>query len=424
MTKNKDIRIVIGSNYGDEGKGATVNWLLSEVEGPAAVVRFNGGAQAGHTVVSSGYRHVCSHYGAGVLSYIPTILTEDFVCSPHLFMRECKELTRKGVFRPDVYVSPQCQVTTPWDMMLNQLAEKKRGSDRHGSVGVGFGETVERASRGYSLTVADLYHPRLEEAIDRIVFDYMPKRLVELGIDLGAVSEMERAFFGKDASAVFVAFETECAEFMKRVTVMDELQAFDKFQSLVFEGAQGLALDQNGKDFPHVTRSNTGLKNAMAAVGAYQSSRGCEIGVRAYYVTRPYITRHGAGPLDHEQETLEPCIKVVDETNKPHEFQGTLRFALLDVDELVARIRNDWLPHEGVVTEANVVFTCMQQIATESKQFPVIVDGKMLMVEDDLLMSVVLDRMDGYWAIHSYAERYYGFSTMIGNRRKVSESDS
>lgn len=418
----KDIRIVIGSNYGDEGKGATVNWLLNEIGKPSAVVRFNGGAQAGHTVVANGYRHVCSHYGAGVLDYFPTILTQDFVCSPHLFMRECKELAKKGVFRPEVYVSPNCQVATPWDMMLNQLVEKKRGDGRHGSVGVGFGETVERAGRGFPLTVADLYHPRFEDVINRIVFEYMPQRLKELGIDLAEVSEEEREFFGKNAAVVYDAFGAECSEFMKRITVMDELQAFDKFPNLVFEGAQGLALDQNAKDFPHVTRSNTGLKNAMAAVGAYRASLNDNVEVRAYYVTRPYITRHGAGPLKHEQETLEPYFDVVDETNKPHEFQGSLRFAFLDIDDVVARIRADWLPYEGVLKEANLVFTCMQQIGTDSKQVPVIADGKTFMVDGDQMMGVALDRMDGHWAIHSFSEQYYGFNQILGNRRRVQES--
>ena len=418
----KDVRIVIGANYGDEGKGSTVNWLLNEVEGKKAVVRFNGGAQAGHTVVTNSHRHVCSHYGAGVLNYIPTILTSDFVCSPHLFMNECKELTRKGVFRPDVYVSPDCPVTTPWDMMMNQTIETLRGSGRHGSVGVGFGETVHRHEAGCQLTVGDLSDlDVMRQKLTMIVNEYFPARFKELGITEGLTDDQFNFWFGA-GQHIILKFLEECQEFLKRVTVIDENIAYSKFDSLVFEGAQGLALDQNGQDFPHVTRSNTGLKNAMASIGSYLQSSGERAEIRAYYVTRPYLTRHGAGPLNNEQVTLEPYFAIVDETNRPHDFQGALRFALLDVESTAHRIRADKSPYEGLLTESNIVLTCVQQIPEVDSKFPVFIDGKTQMISRDHLLGNLLLRTMGHYAAMSFSEQYYGFNIMFSNKNLVQES--
>jgi adenylosuccinate synthase len=109
----KKIQVCIGANYGDEGKGRTTAWLAAKSKQKVAVVRFNGGAQAGHTVKSGHYRHVFSHFGSGSFDYVPTILTKDFVCSPYLFMKEHEQLICKGVIRPDVYIDPRCPITTP-----------------------------------------------------------------------------------------------------------------------------------------------------------------------------------------------------------------------------------------------------------------------------------------------------------------------
>ena len=98
---------VIGANAGDEGKGNIVSYLVSQVENPL-VIRFNGGAQAGHTVVSpEGVRHVFSHFGSGTLAGAPTYLSKYFVVNPILFNREYDVLLEKGI-APEIIVSPDC----------------------------------------------------------------------------------------------------------------------------------------------------------------------------------------------------------------------------------------------------------------------------------------------------------------------------
>jgi adenylosuccinate synthase len=101
----------------------------------------------------------------------------------------------------------------------------------------------------------------------------------------------------------------------------------------VFEGAQGLLLDQNNKEyFPHLTRSNTGMQNVRALC----KQAGID-DIETYYVSRTYLTRHGAGPLPGEDASL----RYDDDTNLEHPWQGTLRFAPLDAG-LVARCRKDF----------------------------------------------------------------------------------
>ncbi len=126
------------------------------------VVRFNGGCQAGHTVVTpDGLRHVFSHFGAGTLAGVPTFLSQYFICNP--------------IFDPTtLYAHPNCLVTTFADMIINQRLEEKRGKARHGSVGLGISETIERSFLPeLKITMADLWNGiSLEARMEQICGKY------------------------------------------------------------------------------------------------------------------------------------------------------------------------------------------------------------------------------------------------------------
>lgn len=305
-------RAVIGANFGDEGKGLVTDYLCA-TEGAGIVVRFNGGAQAGHTVVTpEGDRHVFSHFGSGTLAGVPTFLSQFFICNPILFFRELDRLRALG-FDPVVYAHPQCLVTTFADMIINQRKEDERGAKRHGSCGVGIHETIERSSV-ISLTLADLWNGigNLESLLAEICDKYARFRT------------------GKpiDEPAMVEAFIKGCWAFAEHVHPLGIGQCKDP----VFEGAQGLLLDQDNKEFfPHVTRSSTGMKNVRTLCAQARISD-----IDAYYVSRAYLTRHGAGPLPGQDDTL----KYEDLTNVDHAYQGRLRFAPLD-PSLATRIRVD-----------------------------------------------------------------------------------
>ncbi|HMW43766.1 MAG TPA: adenylosuccinate synthetase, partial [Plasticicumulans sp.] len=219
---------VIGAGYGDEGKGAATDRLAAMLGPRALVVRHNGGAQAGHTVVApDGRRHVFGHVGSGSFAGVPGYLSEYFVASPILCLRELAALASLGV-QPQLYVDAGCAVTTPYDMLLNQAVEAARGAGRHGSCGVGFGETIERHGHaGFALTIADLRKPvRLRERLEAIRRDWLPARAAALGIDrLPAVA-------GEDALPA--RFIEDCTRFLRVVEVCDA--GVLRGRPLIFEG--------------------------------------------------------------------------------------------------------------------------------------------------------------------------------------------
>lgn len=307
-------RAVIGANFGDEGKGLMVDYLCSQ--GAGMVVRYNGGAQAGHTVITPDCtRHVFSHFGAGTFCNVPTFLSQFFICNPLLFLRELETLNKLG-YQPVVYAHPNCLVTTFADMMINQRLENTRGRERHGSCGVGINETIERSSLPeLKITMADVWNRvNLRDTMATICDRYAEFRT---GAAIIHADMMINGYLS--ALSVF-------AEHVHPLGI-------GQCQDPVFEGAQGLLLDQNQKQFfPHVTRSNTGMQNVRTL---------CEhagiTDIDIYYVSRTYLTRHGAGPLPGELQSL----RYHDDTNLPHDYQGMLRFAPLDVEGLLTRCAAD-----------------------------------------------------------------------------------
>ncbi len=309
-------RAVIDANFGDSGKGLMTDYLCAK-QGAGVVVRFNGGANAGHTVVTpDGQRHVFGHFGSGTFVGVPTFLSEFYVCNPILFFKERAMLHARGI-NPTVYAHPSCKVTTFADMILNQRLENARGENRFGSCGVGLNETMQRSLiRSLDLTVGDLWNKinRLPSILEEICGKYATFRSGK------PIVEPEMC----------TRFIEGCWKFAEAVHPAGIAQCVDP----VFEGAQGLLLDQNNKEFfPNVTHSNTGMKNvrklcAMAGITE----------IDTYYVSRTYLTRHGAGKLPGE----DPRLRYEDNTNVPHPYQGEMRFAPLDYKALQKRCREDY----------------------------------------------------------------------------------
>ncbi len=336
--------IVIGNAYGDEGKGLVTDYLATP---DAVVVRFSGGAQAGHTVQTpAGLRHVFSHFGAGTLRGAGTYLSRYFYCDPVLFTKEFDDLTAKGVKVPTVYIDPMCPVVTPMDVLLNQLTEAARARV-HGSCGCGIGEAARRMEeRPEKLVYSDLDSPLLGEKLAAIRA-YVEGEAANRGLlDLPA-----KGFAAKLGRAIEL--------FLGAVPLFLAMTHPERFSSvlhrgnpLVFEGSQGLLLDREIGAMPHVTRAHTGLRNVYALLGSdrlYMAD--------VYFVSRCYLTRHGAGPLDRAGE-VGP---FPDETNVQNPWQGALRFAPYDA-KLLAWARRRALDEVSDRPTVHVVTTCLDQI--------------------------------------------------------------
>lgn len=359
-----EAQAIIGANWGDEGKGLAVDRLAAEqslVGKSTVVVRSNGGAQAGHGVERpEGGRHVFHHIGAGTFTGAATHLSQFFVAHPMVLENEISDLSRLGARPRRITIDPRAAMTTPWDMALNQALEIQRAGGRHGSTGLGFGETIERQERGFNLAAGDLWAAGLERKLTQIRDEWLPLRLAELDIDTEA-SPLADILTG--IADLIPRFLEDCATFRTRVGLRDDAD-LSRDEAVIFEGAQGLQLDMDYGDFPHVTRSHTGLRN-MAAI-----SREAGIDkIEPIYMTRAYATRHGAGPLPHETPGSDGIgridwAEIIDLTNAPNDWQGVIREAPLDMQLLRDTIRRDILIGRaaGIEIDAGIGVTCLDQI--------------------------------------------------------------
>lgn len=344
-------KIIIGSNFGDEGKGLMTDYFAHNLNNPI-VIRFNGGSQAGHTVVDekTNIRHVFGHFGAGSLLNIPTYLSKYFIVNPLTFYKEKAELMGKGI-NPKIYADKKCLVTIPYDMLLNQLLEKNRGKDKHGSCGLGINETMQRSNYNmFKITIEDIMncnYQSLFEKMKNIRDNYFIDKFKDLDIN----SE----YLGDD----FIGYSlNSMLSLLTEIDIVDFDKIYQNYDSFIFEGAQGLMLHQSYKYFPHVTHSKTGIENALDFI--YEHN--LELDLEAVYITRSYLTRHGAGPLEHESNKV--YRNIVDKTNIPNDFQGSLRFAPLDLDLLKENIENDFkhsLKYDFKIKKS-LAITCLDQI--------------------------------------------------------------
>lgn len=344
----KDIKIVIGANFGDEGKGLMTDYFANQVDfnKKALVICSNGGAQRGHTVLhiegmptKEGYkeikqRHIFHHFGSGTFEGADTYLSPDFIVNPMQFRTEYEELEKEFHIQPKVYVNINCKMSTPWDMMLNQILEESRSSKKHGSCGMGIYETIHRyENMGFVNLKYIKKHP---EYLKQIQKDYTTSRLREMNVTIS--SGWNRLLYD---DGIVDAFMEDLDFFFNHVVFMDDrIMRSNTYSTLIFECAQGLLLDQSNMEyFPHLTPSNTGCKNPWNLIK--NTFKDNEYDLEVCYVSRSYMTRHGAGffKSECEKEFINP--DMVDETNVPNPHQDSLRYGTLDFEDLVSRTKKD-----------------------------------------------------------------------------------
>lgn len=371
--------IVIGAGYGDEGKGlATSTYAKSH----SLVVRFNGGSQAAHTVVTEdGKEHVFGHIGSGSFSGVPTLFSNKFIVNPIIFALEVQELKEKTPI-PLMYADKKARVTLPFDMYINQLIERIRGNSRHGSCGLGINETWHRDYACKSVTIEDLSSAKIgKNDLIKLRDEWVPKRLKELGIV--ATDEHNDILYNEKLLSHFI----ECVEhFFEYVIPIEEETLLKNMGSVLFEGAQGLGLDEIYGEFPHVTRGRTGSKYALELIGKVINDTRVPIDVHRLFVSRAYSTRHGAGPLKNEGKY--PLLdKVNDPTNTENEFQGSLRIAPLDIPNLIKNITSDITCEISPYKIKNkMLITCMDQVKQE---IPVSMHDQVFNIHEEYFIGLI-----------------------------------
>jgi adenylosuccinate synthase len=317
--------IVVDLGFGDAGKGSVTDFLVRD-HGASLVVRHGGGAQAGHTVVTvAGPHHTFSQLGAG--TFVPgvgTHLGPAFLLHPGGLLQEVARLAMVGV--PDALarltVDQRATVITPFQQAAGRLRELQRGAAAHGTCGVGVGEARgDRLHRHDDTLVAgDLRNlAALREPLAR----QQARKRDELraALDLDDPRAAPEALLLRDPTAVARTLE-QWAPLQRALTVLDPGAGRCRIAAagtVVFEGAQGVLLDQTHGFRPHTTWCDCTATPARALLA------GLDAAVVTLGVTRAFMIRHGPGPLPTEDRVLD----------EPHQdtagWQGPVRGGPLDL---------------------------------------------------------------------------------------------
>ncbi len=333
-----DIKIVIGANYGDEGKGLMTDYFAAEAAAKdlrTLVICSNGGSQRGHTVVTpEGIRHVFHHFGSGSFAGAATWLPRYYIVNPMMFMDEYEALVEKGLKDIRIFMDPECPVTTPFDMITNQLLEEHRGNKRHGSCGAGIWETLIRQGPGLE-KMRDMSDNELRDLLKGECREQMFSRLAAAGIK--KIPQGWREITDDDGLT-----DNYICDFRHMLShcVITSGGILKEYDRLIFENGQGLLLDRSRKEFGcHTTPSSTGLRNPAEMINEYL--KGYPADTECCYVTRTYLTRHGAGPFREECAKTDINGSMQDLTNVPNPHQGTIRYGKHDKKAFLQRIRED-----------------------------------------------------------------------------------
>ena len=292
--------VVIGTQWGDEGKGKVVDWLTDHAQ---AVVRFQGGHNAGHTLIIGGKKTILRLIPSGLMHpQVICYIGNGVVLSPEALFKEIGELEAAGLdVRSRLKISEAATLILPYHVAIDHAREKKRGSDKIGTTGRGIGPAYEDKVARRALRVQDFFYPdqfaaKLKENLDYHNFALTQYYKVE-ALDFKKVLEEAMSYAERIKSMV--------------VDVSSALYAAEQAgQNLLFEGAQGTLLDIDHGTYPFVTSSNCVAGNAAAGSGVGPGSLHYILGI-----TKAYCTRVGAGPFpselyDHENPAKQDPVGI------------------------------------------------------------------------------------------------------------------
>ncbi len=324
---------VLGLGYGDEGKGSVVDALTRRLK-PRAVLRFNGGPQAAHHVISPDARltHCFSQFGAGsLLPGVETWLTPGMRVEPLALLREAETLAAKGIPEPlaRMNIDSRCLLVTPFHRALSRMREIVRGVERRGSCGLGVGEALRDSLRpGFpSPRIGDIYSPRhlraLLKLLWRMKLDRAEQLLNEHPQNHQLQSILNALARPKQVERLSQRYDEILLHGPLKIRSPQELNALlAGRERLIFEGAQGALLDQRRGFWPYVTSSDT----SFTGVEALLSPLGLEDELSRIGVLRSYQSRHGPGPF----LTEDPLLSLPEAHNHDNPWQGPFRTGWFD----------------------------------------------------------------------------------------------
>ncbi|MFT5599326.1 MAG: adenylosuccinate synthase [Chitinophagales bacterium] len=296
--------VIIGTQWGDEGKGKIVDLLTDQAK---AVVRFQGGHNAGHTLVIDGVKTVLHLIPSGVLrDNVKCLIGNGVVVSPEALLKEIKQLEDSGIpARERIMISESCPVILPYHIALDQAREIARGNQAIGTTGRGIGPCYEDkvARRGI----------RLGEMMDEELFTKRLKEVLEYhNFTLEHYFKVEPLDYQQVLNDALKQADEIRAMVGDIPAILHEMRA--QGEKIMFEGAQGALLDIDHGTYPYVTSSNTTAGGAAAGSGVGPRDLEYVVGI-----VKAYTTRVGSGPFPTELN--DACGQHMGE--KGHEFGAT-----------------------------------------------------------------------------------------------------
>ena len=327
---------VLGLGFGDCGKGHFIDALTRRWRAHS-VVRFNGGAQAGHNVVtpadanSPSRHHTFAQFGAG--TFVPgvrTLLVDPMIIHPTALLVEAEVLSRIGVndALSRLMIDAQCRITTPFHQAAGRLRELLRGAAAHGTCGVGVGETVRHGLEhpDLELRYADLAQSnpakartlldRLQAIRETLLVEFLPQ---SPKVNVGTLSAEFQTLKDETLAEKWLASARALARHCPPESFEAIRSQLWQAGCVLFEGAQGVLLDEWRGFHPHTTWSSINT----AAVGDVATRFGIKTPIEHYGVMRTYLTRHGAGPLPTHDKSLDGLLPEAH--NSGDGWQGTFR---------------------------------------------------------------------------------------------------
>jgi adenylosuccinate synthase len=313
---------LLGLGFGDCGKGLFTDFLSRDWQAHT-VVRFNGGAQAGHNVVlPDGRHHVFSQFSAGTLvPGVVSVLASPVVVHPSALLMENAALCAIGIHDglQRLIIDGRCRINTPFHQAAGRLREWQRGAAAHGTCGVGVGETVRHGLQypEQILRYADLCQPAL--CLEKL---HACRRTLQA--QLAPVTEhcpLQAEWQILHDEGIAERWLIQIAPLLQSVAPAKQADIAARLQlpgTVLFEGAQGVLLDEWRGFHPHTTWSTIHPK----AVEAVLADVGIEAPVQHFGVLRSYLTRHGQGPLPSQDSALD-CLPEMH--NHASGWQGNFR---------------------------------------------------------------------------------------------------
>ena len=296
------VDILVGLQWGDEGKGKIVDVLAPTYD---IVARFQGGPNAGHTLEFGGTKHVLHQIPSGIFhEHITNIIGNGVVLDPVVFRTEMQKLTARGIDgSKNLYISRKAQLILPSHKYIDRVQEEALGENKIGSTLKGIGPTYQDKIGRFGLRVGDITAPDFKEKYNTVIERHQ-KIVGFYGTTLD-IAEAEKDFF-------------EAVDYLRTLKLVDSEyminEAIAAGKKILAEGAQGSLLDIDFGTYPFVTSSNTLVAGACTGLGVAPRHIG-----EVYGIFKAYCTRVGSGPFPTEllDETGERIRKA------GHEFGST-----------------------------------------------------------------------------------------------------